>query len=405
MKGILFYLLMLIVAASCQPEKVSGSGSISIKSSILSEKNIIPGAERLPEYYPLIKGKNIGMVVNQTSRVKQKHLVDTLSGIGVRIKTIFAPEHGFRGEADAGEKIIDGKDSATGLPVISLYGSKKKPSRDDLAGIDIMLFDIQDVGVRFYTYISTLHYVMEACAENQIPLLLLDRPNPNGHYIDGPVLQKTFTSFVGMHPVPVVYGMTIGEYAMMINGENWLPNSLQCSLNIIKCLQYNHAQMYELPVKPSPNLPNLRSILLYPSLCFFEGTTLSMGRGTDKQFQVIGHPALSSDFSFTPVSKPGAKSPVWQDKVCYGEDLTKKTIQQLLDKKSLEISYLIKYYKLLESRGEKFFLENDFFDKLAGTDSLRKMLMQGKDEKNIRDSWQIDLENFKKVRKKYLLYE
>lgn len=405
MKGILTYFLFIIVVTACGPEKTTGAGSYERVHSVRTEMSIIPGAERLPVYFQRIKGKTVGLVVNQTSRVKQKHLVDTLSGIGVTIKTIFAPEHGFRGEADAGETIVDGKDLVTGLQVTSLYGAKKKPTREDLAGIDIMVFDIQDVGVRFYTYISTLHYVMEACAENGIPLLVLDRPNPNAHYMDGPVLEKAFTSFVGLHPVPVVYGMTIGEYAQMINGEKWLPEGLVCDLTVIQCKNYNHTMLYELPVKPSPNLPTTRSILLYPSLCFFEGTTMSVGRGTNKQFQVIGHPSVKAEFSFKPEPNPGAKNPVWQDKICYGKDLTNLKIRDLLDQKQLDLSYLIFYCKEFQHIGEKFFLDNLFFDKLAGTDSLRKMLLQGYDEKKIRASWKEDLEHFKQVRKKYLLYE
>ena len=286
---------------------------------------VITAAERISVYHPLLANKKVALVVNQTSIVKGSHLVDTLLKLGVNIKVIFAPEHGFRGKADAGEVISDTKDTKTGLPIISIYGKKKKPSAEDLKDVDLVLFDIQDVGVRFYTYISTLHYVMESCAEFQKPLMVLDRPNPNGYFVDGEILNPAYKSFVGMHQVPTVYGMTIGEYAKMINGEGWLPNKATCDLTVIECKNYTHDTFYELPVKPSPNLPNIRSILLYPSICFFEGTTLSLGRGTEKQFQVIGHPALKSDFSFTPMPNEGAKEPPLKGEKCYGLDLSNMT--------------------------------------------------------------------------------
>ncbi|MFZ4376366.1 MAG: exo-beta-N-acetylmuramidase NamZ family protein, partial [Saprospiraceae bacterium] len=268
--------------------------------------NLLTGAERTSEYLPLLKGKNIGLVVNQTSTIGHIHLVDSLINLGLNIKKIFAPEHGFRGSADAGEKISDSKDPKTGLPIISIYGSKKAPDKADLEGIDLLIFDIQDVGTRFYTYISTLHYVMLSCADNNIPLMVFDRPNPNGHFVDGPILDVAYQSFVGMHPIPIVHGLTIGEYASMINGENWLGMNKKCSLKVITCLNYNHSMVYNLPIPPSPNLPNMRSIYLYPSICFFEGTPISLGRGTNKQFQVLGAPNMNAgDFTFTPVSKPG----------------------------------------------------------------------------------------------------
>ena len=397
-----FYGFIFIFFSTCQPEKerIGFESNVAVQDST----NIITGAERVALYQPQLKGKKVALVVNQTSIVKNKHLVDTLLKLGIDVKVVFAPEHGFRGKADAGEKVDDTKDTKTGLPIMSLYGKKKKPTADDLKEIDVVVFDIQDVGVRFYTYISTLHYIMEACAEHKKPLIVLDRPNPNAYFIDGPMLDPTFKSFIGMHPVPVVYGMTIGEYGQMINGEGWLPNQIKCELTVIPCKNYTHDSYYSLPVKPSPNLPNDRSILLYPSICFFEGTTLSLGRGTDKQFQVIGHPKLNSDFSFTPMPNEGAKDPLLNGQKCYGEDLSNVTTGSIIDAKKINLSYLINYHKKMKSIGEKYFLDNLFMDKLAGTDTLRKQIEAGKTEDEIRKSWQQGLDVFKKVRSKYLLY-
>ena len=366
---------------------------------------VITAAERISVYHPLLANKKVALVVNQTSIVKGSHLVDTLLKLGVNIKVIFAPEHGFRGKADAGEVISDTKDTKTGLPIISIYGKKKKPSAEDLKDVDLVLFDIQDVGVRFYTYISTLHYVMESCAEFQKPLMVLDRPNPNGYFVDGEILNPAYKSFVGMHQVPTVYGMTIGEYAKMINGEGWLPNKATCDLTVIECKNYTHDTFYELPVKPSPNLPNIRSILLYPSICFFEGTTLSLGRGTEKQFQVIGHPALKSDFSFTPMPNEGAKEPPLKGEKCYGLDLSNMTTGSIIKDKRINLSYLIDYYKKMTDADQKYFLDNNFIDKLAGSDQLRKQIIAGKSEEEIRETWNPGLEKFMMTRKKYLIYE
>lgn len=367
-------------------------------------EEIIPGAERTASYYHLLKNKNVGVIVNQTSRVGDSHLIDTLRTLGIRIVTIFTPEHGYKGTEDAGKKIEDAQQADT--PIISLYGNKKKPLPQDLKDIDILLFDIQDVGARFYTYISTLHYIMEAAAENMIALVLLDRPNPNGFYIDGPVLDPSFSSFVGMHPVPIVYGMTIGEYAGMINGEGWLENDLECKLTVVECVNYDHTKTYDLPVKPSPNLPNHKSILLYPSLCLFEGTTVSVGRGTDLQFQLVGHPALrdKAPYSFTPESKPGATHPMHEGKICYGMEFHHADVSTLHQESQLNIGILIQYYKMVNAQKKPFFLENNFFDKLAGTSTLRKQIIAGKSEVEIKESWQDDLNTFKNVRKKYLLY-
>lgn len=362
------------------------------------------GAEQTTEYLPLLKGKNVAVVVNPTSHIKQRHLVDSLLALGVKIKTIFAPEHGFRGDQEAGAYIKSGIDSATKLPVVSLYGNKKKPSAADLKGIQYIVFDIQDVGARFYTYISTLHYIMESCAENKLPLLVFDRPNPNGHYVDGPVLDTNFKSFVGMHPVPVVHGMTVGEYAKMINGEKWLPKGAQCQLTVIKCKNYTHQVMYKLPIKPSPNLPTMESVYLYPSLCFFEGTDVSVGRGTNKPFESVGKPGFTKgSYEFTPVRIHGvAENPPYMGQKCTGILLTEfgKSFMPLHN--GLYLSWLVDFYKESADK-EKFF--NDFFDKLAGTDQLRKQVIAGKTADEIVESWQPALEAYKSVRKKYLLYE
>ncbi len=364
----------------------------------------IPAAHRISEFLPKLDGKKVALVVNQTSMVQNTHLVDTLMKLGVNITVIFAPEHGFRGMADAGEHISDSHDPSSGKPVLSLYGKKKKPSRDDLHGADLILFDIQDVGVRFYTYLSTLHYIMEAGAELNVPVMVLDRPNPNGHYIDGPVLDMAFTSFVGMHPVPVVYGMTIGEYAKMINGEGWLKGGQTCQLTVMTCASYEHNTFYAPPIKPSPNLPDIRAILLYPSTCFFEGTTLSLGRGTEKQFQLIGHPALKSVFSFTPQPNEGSKEPPQKGVTCYGMDLSSLSLDEIRSMKKLNLAYLIDFYKQMKLVNQPFFLETNFIDKLAGTDQLRKQLTNGTPEADIRTSWKKGLEAFAGVRQKYLLY-
>lgn len=379
------------------------------------------GAEQTDLYLPLLKDKKVGILTNQSGIVNKEErsessyqsgcvhetrvtvtevkysIVDLLIKNKINLKKIYAPEHGFRGTADAGELIKDGKDTKTNLPIISLYGNNKKPTKEQLAGIDVMIFDLQDVGARFYTYISSLHYLMEACAENNIPVIVLDRPNPKGATVDGPVLELKNKSFVGMHPIPVLHGMTIGEYAQMINGEKWLKNGVQAKLTIIPVKNYNKSMQYSLPVKPSPNLPNDTSINLYTSLCFFEGTNVSMGRGTEKQFQIYGSPFLKNmDFTFTPKPNDGAKDPVHNGKACYGEDLSAhKHIE------GLSLEWLLKAYKNTDNK-EKFF--NNFFIKLAGTDKLQKQIEKGLTENEIRATWKADLESFKNTRKKYLLY-
>ena len=366
------------------------------------------GAERLTTYLPLLKNKNVGMVVNQTSIIErtQTSIVDTLLRLGITIKKIFAPEHGFRGKADAGEHIENTVDAKTGVPIVSIYGKKHAPNETDLKNIDVLVFDIQDVGVRFYTYISTLEYLMAACAQYQKPLIILDRPNPNGHYVDGAVLNKTYKSFIGMQSIPIVYGMTIGEYATMLNGEKWLADNAKCDLTVITCENYSHTSFYKLPVNPSPNLPNMKAIYLYPSLCFFEGTDVSCGRGTNKQFQIYGSPNIKpskASFTFTPRPNEGAKDPYLNGKLCYGKDLSTLTITQLQRMKKIDMSFLIAAYTHYTPK-DSFFLKSNFFEKLAGTDNLRQQIKDKKCEKDIKKSEQKGIEDFKKIRKKYLLY-
>ena len=372
---------------------------------VAAETGLKVGAERLDLYLPNLRGsRGVALLVNQTSMVGHTHLVDTLLGLGVKVAKIFAPEHGFRGSADAGEKVRDGKDLQTGLPIVSLYGSSRKPTSKDLEGIDVVVFDIQDVGARFYTYISSMHYVMEACAEQGVRFLVLDRPNPNGHYVDGPILQEKYQSFVGMHPVPIVHGMTVGEYAGMINGEGWLANGAKCELTVVPCAGYTHLTPYELPVAPSPNLPNMRAIYLYPSICFFEGTVASEGRGTPHQFQVYGHPDYpEGDYSFTPVSMPGAKYPKLEGQLCRGYSLVGRPPDSIRSEAKINLSYLINFYREFPDKDD-FFLKNLFFDKLAGGPQLRRQIVAGKTEAEIRETWQEGLEAFREVRQKYLLY-
>lgn len=402
----LFFLIGILSCGNTNQESDSKSEKIKGKEKTEpASSEIITGANRTEEYLPLLKNKQIGIVGNQTSIIKRQngeytHLVDSLVQVKINIKKVFAPEHGFRGTADAGEVVKNGIDTKTGLPVISLYGESKKPSTESLKNIDLMIFDIQDVGARFYTYISSLHYIMEACAENNIPLLILDRPNPNGHYIDGPILEPEHRSFVGMHPIPVVHGMTIAEYAKMINGEKWLKNGIQCELKIITMENYDHSKEYSLPVKPSPNLPNDKAINLYPSLCFFEGTNVNAGRGTTNQFQVFGSPFLDNEFynySYTPQPMDGAKYPKHSGKTCYGKNLSKA--EKLA---SLNLDWLIEAYNQTSNKAEFF---NSFFTKLAGTEKLQKQIENDKTSEEIEASWKEGLEDFKTKRKQYLLYQ
>ncbi len=389
--------------------------------------SIIPGAERMNVYLPLLKGKTVAVFANQTSMVKNTHLVDTLISIGINVVKIFGPEHGFRGDADAGAHVDDSKDKKTGLPIISLYGTHKKPTAEDFKGVDILIFDIQDVGVRFYTYISSLQYFLEAALENHKPLMILDRPNPNGFYVDGPVLDMKYKSFVGMQPIPIVYGMTIAEYAWMLGGENMLSAEANAinTYNIsteptvdtpfhviyIKCKNYDHKTKYELPVMPSPNLKSMQSIYLYPSTCFFEGTVMSEGRGTDMPFQVFGHPSLPKNlYSFTPKPNTGAKNSKCFYQKCYGWNLsgsTAKVLKSIYDRDSgyqIQLKYFIEAYKLFPGK-DSFFLKNNFINKLAGTDDFMQQIKDGKTEQQIRNSWEPGLNTFKEKRKKYLLYD
>ncbi|MCH6199489.1 DUF1343 domain-containing protein [Aquiflexum sp. LQ15W] len=379
--------------------KTKAQPELEIQSQ--NQNMILPAADQPEVYLPLLKGKKVGMVVNQTSIITSKnniHLVDFLMSQGIAVVKVFVPEHGFRGDADAGEVVNSEIDKRTGLPIVSLYGNNKKPSAETLKDIDVLVYDLQDVGIRFYTYISTMHYVMESCAENKKPLFIFDRPNPNGNYIDGPVLKKGYESFVGMHPIPVVHGLTVGELAQMINGEGWLKGGVKSDIQVIPVKNWNHSMAYSLPVKPSPNLPNDTAIRLYPTLCYFEGTDVSLGRGTYFPFQVYGYPDPKfGDFTFTPVSIDGmSKTPPQQDKKCYGRDLRDEPLTH-----QFTLKYLLEAYEISGKR-EKFF--NNFFDKLAGSDQLRKDILAGKSEAEIKSSWQVDLESFKKSRKKYLIY-
>ena len=369
--------------------------------NIYKAEDAIVGASRLELYLSHLQNKNVGIVANQTSIFNGTHLIDTLLSEGINIKKIFTPEHGFRGTADEGASINNGIDEKTQLPIISLYGNNKKPNQEQLKDIDIIVFDLQDVGVRFYTYISTMTYVMEAAAENNIPIIVLDRPNPNGFYVDGPVLEKENTSFVGLHQVPVVYGLTIGEYAMMVNGEFWLKDSLQCDLEVVPLGNYDRNAIYELPVKPSPNLPNWESVYLYPSLCFFEGTIVSVGRGTESPFQLYGHPLMKEKYTFTPKQSEGRKAPLLCDQICHGELLIDYAHNYNINKNELKLTWLINAYNQLNDN-DKFF--NNFLVKLTGTKNLEQQIKAGLSEEEIRKSWEPKLNEYKKIRKKYLVY-
>ena len=367
-----------------------------------NNNELIVGANRTEIYLDHIKELNIAIIANQTSVINSNkesiHLIDSLLKLNINIKKVFSPEHGFRGIADAGEKVEDGTDIKTGLPIISLHGVNKKPTKEQIKDIDVFLFDIQDVGARFYTYISTLHYVMEAAAENNKKLIILDRPNPNGHYIDGPVLENNFKSFVGMHPVPIVHGMTIGEFGIMINKEGWLKNKIKCDLKVIPIKNYNRKIIYELPIKPSPNLPNKKSVNLYPSLCFFEQTSISIGRGTNMQFQIIGSPNWEkTNFKFKPKSMSGAKYPKYLNELCYGINLSE---HKLLDE--INLNWIIIAYKMSKDKSNFF---KSGFNRLAGNEKLQNQIINGLNSNEIKNSWQNDIEKYKTMRSKYLLYD
>lgn len=414
MKNVLFILLLFFTACKSKQNVVNKENEkeTEIKIYDLGKEEIVLVPEKkslslginnfLAHHLESLKGKRLALVVNHSSLVYhatgQTHLVDTLLSLQLKIQKVFAPEHGFRGDADAGETIKNDIDTKTGVPIVSLYGKNKKPTAQQLADVDAVIFDIQDVGVRFFTYISTMHYVMEACAENKKTFYVLDRPNPNGHYIAGSVLLKGFESFIGMHPIPIVHGLTIGELAQMINGEKWLAGGLQCNLLIVKMENYTHKTPYILPVKPSPNLPNHTSVLWYPSLCMFEGTPMSVGRGTDFPFQVVGYPDKKmGDFSFTPKSIVGmAKNPLYENQVCYGKDY------RYVAPQNFTLAPIIEFYKKFPEK-DKFF--NSFFDKLAGNSLLKEQIKKGMSDEQIQATWERELDNYKKLRAKYLLYE
>lgn len=387
---------IFLLCASC--------GSSQHKAPVMTDYDLIEcGAERMEQYLPLLSGKRIGIIANQTSVVNERHLVDTLLSKGIQVAKIFSPEHGFRGDHSDGATIQDGVDLKTGLPVISLYGRKKKPSGSDLENIDMIVYDIQDVGVRFYTFISTMALAMEACAESGIPFIVLDRPNPNGFYVDGPILDTAYRSFVGMHQVPIVYGMTPGEYAMMANGEGWLSGKLHCDLQVIPLKNYSREMTFKLPIDPSPNLPDWASVYLYPSLALFEGTIISVGRGTDVPFQVIGHPDfMFGSYVFTPRSIPGkSEHPPYEGEPCYGQSMKGTAENFRSNNDHLHLWPLLAMYEYFKDKGQFF---KPYFDKLAGGDSLRMMIEKGASEENIRKSWEHGLAEFHKVREKYLLY-
>lgn len=367
-----------------------------------AQDRIETGAEQTGRYLPLLEGRRVGIMTNHTGTVGRTHLVDTLRSLGVDIRVVFAPEHGFRGQADAGESVASYRDRKTGIDVVSVYGSTKRPPDSIMQRLDVLLFDIQDVGLRYYTYLSSMHYLMEACAANGKRLIVLDRPNPNGFYVDGPVLEAKHRSFVGMHPIPVVHGMTLGELARMIDGEGWLRDGLRCKLTVIPCRGYTHRSRYRLPTAPSPNLPNMRAVYLYPSLCLFEGTPVSLGRGTDFPFQAYGHPELQGDFSFTPRSNAGAKNPPLKDKLCHGVDLRTSPSDERIWERGVDLGYVIDCYRQL-NLGEKFF--TPMFDRLTGTDYVRQMILQGAGADRIKARWADDVKRFKQTRKPYLLYE
>jgi uncharacterized protein YbbC (DUF1343 family) len=395
----------LVFLLACLPILQTSLAQNPVKTEIvmLTDQEVKTGASQLEAYLPVLSGKRVALVANHSSLIGKTHLVDTLLRRGVKINRVFAPEHGFRGDADAGEHVATGKDAKTGIPLVSLYGNSKKPRREHLQDVDVVMFDIQDVGVRFYTYISTMSYVMEACAENNIPFIVLDRPNPNGHYVDGPVLDTTFRSFLGLHPVPLVHGMTVGEYAQMVNGEGWLKDKKKCQLQVIPCKGWKHRFYYQVSTPPSPNLTSMNSIYLYPSLGLFEGTTVSVGRGTDRPFEKIGFPGFTEgNYRFTPMPGKGSKHPLYEGKECSGFNLDGFGENYIRDTRAVYLFWLINMYQATKDKNV-FFTKT--FDQHAGTDQLRKAIISGKTEKEIRESWKPGLEKFKQVRKKYLMYE
>lgn len=373
-----------------------------LTASVPRYGEVITGAERMEQYLPMLQSLQVGVVANHTSVIGETHLVDSLLSLGVDIKRIFTPEHGFRGTADAGERITTSVDEKTGLPLVSLYGQRLKPADEDLEGLDIIVYDIQDVGARFYTYISTMHYMMEACAENGISFLVLDRPNPNGYYVDGPVIDMKHRSFVGMHPVPIVHGMTVAEYARMISGEGWLEGDIEVDLHYVLCEGYDHNTLYRLPVNPSPNLQTQLSVYLYPSLCLFEGTIMNVGRGTDFPFMVFGHPQFpDTAFSYTPAGREGARNPLHDGELCYGVDLRDFEERFVIERKELYLEWLLFAYRNMPEDMEFF---NNYFTRLVGNEDIQSMIERGMGVSAIMRSWDDDVAGFKNIRRKYLLY-
>lgn len=396
-----FWLLLL----ACGSTDKKGASANAESGAQHSEDSIVTGAERLDEYLPYLEGKSVGMVINNTSVIANRLSMDTLFGLGVNIVRGFGPEHGFRGKASAGAEITDEVDEETGVPLVSLYGKKYKPSKADLEGIDVMIFDMQDVGVRFYTYLSTLHYIMEACAENDIEMLVLDRPNPNDGYIDGPILEKGYESFIGMHPIPILHGLTFGEYAAMINDQGWLANGVKCKVKVIPMLNYHHGKPYVLPIPPSPNLNTQQAILLYPSTCLFEGTDISEGRGTLFAFSILGSPKLKGkyEFSFVPQSIPGmSEKPKHLNDTCYGLDLRKYDTGIFKETGRIDLSWLKDLY---DAHPQKEIFFRDSFSKLAGNAKLAQQIKDGVSIEDIQKSWEPGLSDFKELRKKYLIYD
>lgn len=398
--------LLVLAGCSASSQKLSAAaGSSATKSDLLVQNDIITGAQQTEKYIPYLKGKRVALAINNSSFINGKLSMDSLLDLGVKIVRGFGPEHGFRGMASGGVKITDETDEKTGIPLISLFGKKRKPSPEDLKDVDVVIFDMQDVGVRFYTYLSTLHFIMEACAENNVEVIILDRPNPNDSYVDGPIREKGLESFVGMHPIPILHGMTFGEYARMINGEGWLANKVQCKIKVIELMNYQHGKPYTLPIPPSPNLNTQQSVLLYPSLCLFEGTVISQGRGTHFPFTVLGNPELKGkyEFSFTPVSIKGmSETPPHQDKVCYGLDLREYDTSIFSRTGRINLTWLKEFYTAYPNKKEFF---RDRFDRLAGTTELRKQIIAGNSEEEIRKSWEPGLSAYKEMRKKYLIYK
>lgn len=406
MKKSVFITLLMVIFIACKSSENSNVQSTEVITQdtvVKAKERIILGAERLDQYLNLLKDKRVATVVNQTSTIGETHVVDTLRSLGVNIVKVFAPEHGFRGDHSAGAVISNGKDLKTGLSVVSLYGKNKKPNAAMLVDVDVVVFDIQDVGVRFYTYISTMHYVMEACAEQGKQVLVLDRPNPNGFYVDGPILEPEYKSFIGMHPIPTVHGLTVGELAGMINGEKWLKGELTCDVTVVPCDNYSHDSMYHLPIKPSPNLPNMNSVYLYPYLGMFEGTNVSIGRGTEEPFQLVGRPGFQSDFAFKPVSIPGVSDhPKYENEICTGMRVDDVANGDLFSNPRMKLDWLILFYDSNKAENGPYF--KAFFYKLAGNKTLREQIEKGMNEDEIRKTWEPDLVKYREMRKKYLLY-